>query len=69
MSQIKIAVVVGSLRKESFNHKLAIALAKLAPADFAFEHVRIDDLPLYNQDDDANPAESVKRLKAAVKSS
>ena len=69
MSQIKIAVVVGSLRKESFNHKLAIALAKLAPADFAFEHVRLDDLPLYNQDDDANPAESVKRLKAAVKSS
>lgn len=69
MNQIKIAVVVGSLRKESFNHKLAIALAKLAPADFAFEHVRLDDLPLYNQDDDANPAESVKRLKAAVKSS
>lgn len=68
MSQIKIAVVVGSLRKESFNHKLAIALAKLAPADFAFEHVRIDDLPLYNQDDDANPAEAVKRLKSAVKS-
>ncbi|MBC7701024.1 NADPH-dependent FMN reductase [Aquabacterium sp.] len=68
MSQIKIAVVVGSLRKASFNHQLAIALAKLAPADFAFEHVRIDDLPLYNQDDDASPVESVKRLKAAVKS-
>ncbi|MDI1259098.1 NAD(P)H-dependent oxidoreductase [Aquabacterium sp.] len=68
MSQIKIAVVVGSLRKESFNHQLAIALAKLAPADFDFEHVRIDDLPLYNQDDDANPAESVQRLKAEVKS-
>ena len=68
MSQIKIAVVVGSLRKASFNHQLAIALAKLAPADFAFEHVQIDDLPLYNQDDDADPAESVKRLKAAVKS-
>jgi chromate reductase len=68
MSQIKVAVVVGSLRKDSFNHKLALALAKLAPSDFTFEHVRIDDLPLYNQDDDANPAESVKRLKAEVKS-
>ncbi|MBA4111213.1 MAG: NADPH-dependent FMN reductase [Leptothrix sp. (in: Bacteria)] len=68
MSEIKIAVVVGSLRKASFNHQLAVALAKLAPSDFAFEHVQIDDLPLYNQDDDANPAESVKRLKAAVKS-
>ncbi|MGH6648857.1 NADPH-dependent FMN reductase [Aquabacterium sp.] len=68
MSQFKVAVVVGSLRKDSFNHKLALALAKLAPADFEFEHVRIDDLPLYNQDDDAHPAESVKRLKASVKS-
>jgi chromate reductase, NAD(P)H dehydrogenase (quinone) len=68
MSQVKIAVVVGSLRKESFNRQLAVALAKLAPADFVFEHAQIDDLPLYNQDDDANPAESVKRLKAAVKS-
>lgn len=67
MSHFKVAVVVGSLRKDSFNHKLAIALAKLAPSDFTFEHVRIDDLPLYNQDDDANPAESVKRLKADVK--
>jgi len=68
MSQIKVAVVVGSLRKDSFNHKLATALARLAPPDFEFAHVRIDDLPLYNQDDDADPAESVKRLKASVKS-
>ena len=66
MAQIKIAVLVGSLRKDSFNKKLALGLAKLAPADFSFEQLRIDDLPLYNQDDDANQAASVQRLKAAI---
>jgi chromate reductase len=66
MSGYPIAVVVGSLRRESFNHKLAIAVAKLAPPEFSFTHVRIDDLPLYNQDDDANPAETVKRLKNEI---
>jgi chromate reductase len=66
MSQIKVAVVVGSLRKESFNHKLAVALGKLAPSDFSFETVQIGDLPLYNQDDDGNQAEPVKRIKAQI---
>mgnify|MGYP001216088617 CR=1 FL=1 len=66
MSTYQIAVVVGSLRKDSFNRKLANALTKLAPAEFVFKQVRIDDLPLYNQDDDAHQAESVLRLKAEV---
>ena len=56
MSQTRIAVIVGSLRKDSFNRKLANALAQLLPSDFTFEHLRIDDLPLYNQDDDGNQA-------------
>ena len=46
----KIAVVVGSIRKDSINRKLAKALVKLAPADFECELIRIDDLPVYNQD-------------------
>ena len=66
MAQTRIAVVVGSLRKDSFNQKLALALAHLAPSDFTFEHLRIDDLPLYNQDDDGNQAASVKRLKTEI---
>ncbi|HNO76243.1 MAG TPA: NAD(P)H-dependent oxidoreductase [Nitrosomonas mobilis] len=66
MSQYQIAVVVGSLRKDSFNRKLANAIVKLAPPEFSFKQVQISDLPLYNQDDDANPAESVKRLKAEI---
>ena len=66
MKQYQIAVVVGSLRKESFNRMLATAIAKLAPPDFSFHQVRIGDLPLYNQDDDASPADSVKRLKREI---
>jgi len=66
MAQYQIAVVVGSLRRDSFNRKLATALAKLAPADFTFKQLPIGELPHYNQDDDAAPAESVKRLKADI---
>jgi chromate reductase len=68
MSQTQIAVVVGSLRRESFNRKLADALVKLAPPDVSFHHVQIGDLPLYNQDDDAHQAPSVLRLKSEIKS-
>jgi chromate reductase len=66
MSQYPVAVVVGSLRRDSFNRKLATAIAKLAPSEFSFRQVRIDDLPPYNQDDDASPSESVKRLKGEI---
>ena len=66
MSNLKVAVVVGSLRRDSFNAKLAVALAKLAPEGVTFQTVRIDDLPLYNQDDDANQAPQVQRLKAEI---
>jgi chromate reductase len=67
MASYKIAVVVGSLRKDSFNKKLAKALEALFPPDFSFTHVRIDDLPLYNQDDDGNPSAQVTRLKGEIK--
>jgi chromate reductase, NAD(P)H dehydrogenase (quinone) len=66
MTKYQIAVVVGSLRKDSFNRKLASAITKLAPVEFAFKQVKIDDLPLYNQDDDAHPAASVARLKSEI---
>ncbi|MEI8028800.1 MAG: NAD(P)H-dependent oxidoreductase [Comamonadaceae bacterium] len=67
MTPYPIAVLVGSLRRDSFNRKLAGALAQLAPPNFSFTQLRIDDLPPYTQDDDANPAESVKRLKVEIK--
>jgi chromate reductase len=68
MSRYRIAVIVGSLRNDSFNRKLANAVVKLAPPEFTFDFVKIDDLPLYNQDDDENRAESVKRLKNEIES-
>ena len=66
MNQYQIAVIVGSLRKDSFNRKLAHAIVKLAPSEFSFKELLIGDLPLYNQDDDANQAQSVKRLKGEI---
>ena len=66
MAQNTIAVVVGSIRKDSFNKKLATALEKLFPAEFGFTHVRIDDLPLYNQDDDGHPSAQVTRIKDEI---
>jgi chromate reductase len=50
-----IAVLVGSLRRDSFNRKMARALAEVAPPDLKLEIVEIGQLPLYNQDEDANP--------------
>ena len=68
MSKYPIAVLVGSLRHGSFNSKLAHAIALLAPPDFAFKQVNISDLPLYNQDDDIDQAETVKKLKSEINS-
>jgi len=66
MREYQIAVIVGSLRRDSLNRKLAIAIAKLGPTNFSFRDIQIDDLPLYNQDDDANQTAPVKRLKAEI---
>lgn len=67
MNTYTIAVIVGSIRKDSFNRKLAGAIVKLAPQEFAFKEISIDKLPLYNQDDDSNQAASVKQLKNQIK--
>jgi chromate reductase len=66
MRQYQIAVIVGSLRKDSYNRKLATAIAKLAPPEFSFHQVQISDLPPYNQDDDEDQAASVRRMKAEI---
>ena len=46
----QIAVIVGSLRKESWTRKVANAVIELAPASVQMEHVEIGALPHYNQD-------------------
>jgi chromate reductase len=66
MAQFHIAVIVGSLRKDSLNRQLANALARMAPPEFELRQLRLDDLPPYNQDDDANQPAPVKRLKSEI---
>lgn len=73
MLKRKIAVIVGSVRKESFNLKMAKVLIGLAPDSFSMELVEIGQLPLYNQDlDDAPPApwtdfrEKMKKFEAVL---
>jgi chromate reductase len=65
-----VAVLVGSLRRESVNRKLALALEKLAPASLRLDIVDLGDMPLYNQDleDQGAPAAWVQfrdRIRAA----
>jgi chromate reductase len=63
-----IAVIVGSLRKDSYNRRLARAMVRLpAAAGHDFEFAEIGDLPLYNQDHDATPPPEVTRLKGAIR--
>ena len=68
MSKITVAVFVGSLRHASINRRLARAVERLAPEELGFDHVQIDNLPLYNQDFDGDyPAEAM-RLKKDIES-
>ncbi|MFC0253995.1 NADPH-dependent FMN reductase [Massilia consociata] len=54
MTTRHIAVIVGSLRKDSFTRKVAQSMIELAPTDLQMEIVEIRDLPLYNQDDETD---------------
>jgi chromate reductase len=62
----KITIIVGSLRRESINKKLAEALTKLAKPGTQFTFARIDDVPLFNQDLEANVPAPVTRLKKEI---
>jgi chromate reductase len=50
-----VAVIIGSLAKNSLNRKTAHAIAEVAPANLKFNIVEIGDLPLYNNDLDGTP--------------
>jgi chromate reductase, NAD(P)H dehydrogenase (quinone) len=63
MTVPQLAVIVGSNRKDSINRKLAEALAKLSAGKFEAKFVRIDDLPMYNQDHEGNLSPEVVRFK------
>ena len=61
-----VAVLVGSLRKGSYNRKMALALAAIAPEGLKLEIVEIGQLPPYNQDDDANPPAASAAFKQRI---
>ena len=62
-----VAVIVGSLRKDSMNKKLARALMNVGKGQMNFTLVNISDIPLYNQDTEDPPPPPVARVKETVK--
>jgi chromate reductase, NAD(P)H dehydrogenase (quinone) len=62
-----VAVIVGSLRKDSINRKVANALVELAPAALKLSIIEIGDLPIYNQDGDENPPAAWTQFRERIK--
>ncbi len=63
---VNVAVLVGSLRKGSFNRAVADAVGELAAPRLACEHIEIGDLPLYNADIEAAPPAPWVRFRQQV---
>ena len=66
MTRHKIAILVGSLRKDSLNRKVGKSICAFAGDMLDCEIVEIGDLPLYNQDLDANPPEAWTRFRQKI---
>lgn len=62
-----IAVVVGSLRRDSFNRRIALELAELAPDTLALEIVPIGQLALYNQESDEHPPTAYSEFRERIR--
>ncbi len=69
MKRLKITAIVGSLRKESFNRQLALAVKEMIGDRADFEFLEYRDVPLFDQDIEYPAPESVKRVRDIVKSS
>lgn len=69
MKKYTIAVLVGSLRKESYNLKMARALMAMAPETLSLELISIGDLPLYNADLESTPPELYKSFRDQIRNS
>jgi chromate reductase len=61
-----VAILVGSLRKESLNRKMANALIALAPAELSLKIVEIGALPHFNADHEADPPAVVREFKETI---
>src|SRR5579872_3957567 len=67
MQTFKVAILVGSLRKESFTRKISKALIKLAPENLSCAIVEIGDLPLYNEDLESDAPAPWTAFRAAIR--
>lgn len=64
---MKIGLIIGSLRKASFNRKVANTLIELAPKSLDTKIIEIGQLPLFNQDDEATPPQAWVQFREAIK--
>src|SRR5712671_1694879 len=62
-----VAVIVGSLRRDSINRKVANALAEAAPAELKLSIVEIAELPIYNQDGDESPPTAWTEFRVRIR--
>jgi chromate reductase len=67
MKSKNIAVIVGSLRKESFSRKIAKALVTLAPESLSLEILEIGELQMYNQDLEEVPPAAWTEFRSRLK--
>jgi chromate reductase len=66
MKNKEIAVIVGSLRKGSFNRMMAKEMIALAPSSLNFKIIEIGNLPLYNEDLESNPPEEWREFRESI---
>ena len=66
MPKTDVAVLVGSLRQNSYNKKMARALARLAPDTLVLSPVEMGDMALYNEDLEADPPAPWGRFRRAI---
>ena len=64
--KFQVAVLVGSLRQDSLNRKMARAMGRLAPSSLVLDIVEIGDLTLYNEDAEANAPAAWQRFRSEV---
>jgi chromate reductase len=69
MKKYKIAVIVGSLRRESYNLKTAKALIGMSPETLSMEILNIANLPMFNEDLEGNPPKEWERFREQIKAS
>ncbi|MCW1294078.1 MAG: NAD(P)H-dependent oxidoreductase [Candidatus Parvarchaeota archaeon] len=67
MIKVRIVAFAGSLRKDSFNKAILNTAKRYAPEDVEIEILDLKDIPLYNQDEESNPPEAVKKFKEKIK--